>query len=161
MASAKMVRARNAGAGDSMSVDISSMIDLVFLLLIFFMVSSHLIIVRIDKNVKPSIVKHAAVAENSTGRIVVNIYGFDEALGDRQGKIFDANGNEMETSEAIEAFVDEQATLIRDSEANLTPKLHLRADRTTDTRLIKKVVQASAKAGVIDVIFGSYATEPN
>ena len=137
------------------------MIDLVVLLLIFFMVSSHLIIVRIDKNVKPAIVKNAAVAENATGRIVVNIYGFDETLGDRQGKIYDANGNEMETSEAIEAFVDEQATLIRDSEADLTPKLHLRADRTTDTRLIKKVVQASAKAGVIDVIFGSYATEPN
>lgn len=145
-----------------MTVDISSMIDLVFLLLIFFMVSSHLIIVRIDKNVRPPIVKNAAVAENSQGRIVINIYGFGLGkpnLADREGKIFDPNGNELATSEAIEAFVDEQAKFIKESTANMTPKLHLRADRNTDTRLIKKVVQASAKAGVIDVIFGSHATE--
>lgn len=146
-----------------LTTDISSMIDLVFLLLIFFMVSSHLIIVRIDKNVRPSVVKNAAVAEVATGRIVINVYGFglDQRLAAMEGKIFDANGRELETSEAIEAFVDEQAQIIRDSEANLTPKLHLRADFATDTRLIKKVVQASAKAGVIDVIFGSYATEKN
>jgi len=158
MASNKLRRVQGE-AGDELNLDMSPMIDLVFLLLIFFMVSSHLIVVRIDKNVKPSIVKNAEVAENATGRIVINVYGFDPELGANQGKIFDANGRELDTSEAIEAFVDEQAQIIKGSEANLTPKLHLRADRGTDTRLIKKVVQASAKAGVIDVIFGSYKTE--
>ena len=162
MASNKLSRARIMGEGETMTVDISSMIDLVFLLLIFFMVSSHLIIVRIDKNVRPPIVKNATVAENSQGRIVVNVYGFGlkPELVDMEGKVYDPNGNELATSEAIEAFVDEQAQLIKSSETPMTPKLHLRADRNTDTRLIKKVVQASAKAGVIDVIFGSYATEP-
>ncbi|MCB1077329.1 MAG: biopolymer transporter ExbD [Verrucomicrobiae bacterium] len=158
MASEKLRNAQ-ADEGEELNLDMSPMIDLVFLLLIFFMVSSHLIIVRIDKNVKPSIVKHGEVAENSLGRIVINVYGFDEKLGDKQGKIFDANGDELDSSDAIEAFVDEEATKIRDSESDMVPKLHLRADRTTDTRLIKKVVQASAKAGVIDVIFGSYKTE--
>ncbi|MCB1232421.1 MAG: biopolymer transporter ExbD [Verrucomicrobiae bacterium] len=133
------------------------MIDLVFLLLIFFMVSSHLIIVRIDKNVKPPTADHAEVAENSHGRIVINVYGFsDDIDASQQGKIFDADGNELDTSDQITDYVDRVKQRVMESEANLTPRLHLRADKTTDTRLIKKVVQAAAAAGVVDVIFATY-----
>ncbi len=52
MASEKL-KALRLDEGDAMPMDMSSMIDLVFLLLIFFMVSSHLIIVQIDKRVAP------------------------------------------------------------------------------------------------------------
>ncbi len=161
MASEKLRRAQ-AEEGEELTLDMSPMIDLVFLLLIFFMVSSHMIIVRIDKNVKPPTAKHAQVPKNTHGRIVINIYGtedregMDPALKD---KIFDNANNELVTSDDITDYVDKEATKVRESEANLTPRLHLRADRTTDTRLIKKVVQASASAGVINVIFGSYTVE--
>ena len=149
-----------AAEGEELAMDMSPMIDLVFLLLIFFMVSSHLIIVRIDKNVKPPTADNAQVAENSHGRIVVNVYGFHEDLDPAlHGKIFDEDGNELETSDQITDYVDTVKERILDSEADLTPRLHLRADKTTDTRLIKKVVQASATAGVVDVIFGSYVVE--
>ena len=77
-------------------MDMSPMIDLVFLLLIFFMVSSHLIIIRIDKNVRPPTADNAQVAENSHGRIVVNIY--------EDGTILDPNGGVMETMEEIETY---------------------------------------------------------
>lgn len=159
MASAKLQRL-NSAEGEELNLDMSPMIDLVFLLLIFFMVSSHLIIVRIDQNVKPPTADNAQVAENSHGRIVINVYGFHDDLDPAlQGKIFDNAENELDTSDQITDYVDREAQKVRDSEADLTPRLHLRADKTTDTRLIKKVVQASAAAGVVDVIFGSYVVE--
>ena len=38
-------------------------------------------------------------------------------------------------------------------------RLNVRADEAVDTRIIKKVVQAAGKAGVSEVIFGSYVVE--
>ena len=73
MASAKLQRAMAADE-DEMKMDMSPMIDLVFLLLIFFMVSSHMIITKIDPEVKPPTAAEAVVAKNNEGRIVVNIY---------------------------------------------------------------------------------------
>ena len=130
-------------------MDMSPMIDLVFLLLIFFMVSSHLIIIRIDKNVRPPTADNAQVSKNSHGRIVVNIY--------EDGTILDPNGRVLETLEEIETYVSEQKD--NNDLADLTSRLHVRADKYTNTRAIKKVVQASAEAGVNDVIFGSYVVE--
>lgn len=159
MASAKFTKLRQQ-ADEDLNIDMSPMIDLVFLLLIFFMVASHLIIVRIDKNVEPPTADNAQVAQNSHGRIVVNVYGFhDDMDASLHGKIFDAEGNELDTSDQITDYVDREKQKLMESEANLVPRLHLRADRTTDTRLIKKVVQASAAAGVVDVVFGSYVRE--
>ena len=134
---------------EEMHMDMSPMIDLVFLLLIFFMVSSHLIIIRIDKNVRPPTADNAQVSTTSHGRIVVNIY--------EDGTILDPNGGILETLEEIETYVSEQKD--NNDLADLTSRLHVRADKYTNTRAIKKVVQASAEAGVTDVIFGSYVVE--
>jgi len=135
--------------GEELKLEMSPMIDLVFLLLIFFMVSSHLIIVQIDKNVKPPTAKDAQVAESSHGRIVVNIYD--------DGRIFGANKDQLTTMQDISSYVDE--VKIMNDAVNVTSRLHLRADKRTDTRNIKKVVQAAAEVGVNDVIFSSYKVE--
>ena len=125
------------------------MIDLVFLLLIFFMVSSHLIIVEIDKRVNPPTAKNAQVAKNASGRVVVNV------LSD--GSIWAQGKEELPTVEAITDYVD-QARL-KNENAGIPTRLNLRADEDVDTRVIKKVVQAAGEAGVSDVIFGSYVVE--
>lgn len=130
-------------------MDMSPMIDLVFLLLIFFMVSSHLIIIRIDKAVRPPTADKAEVAETSIGRIVVNIH--------EDGTILDPNERELSTTDEITTYVSEQ----KDNHdlADIKSRLHVRADKYTNTRAIKKVVQSAAEAGVTDVIFGSYVVE--
>ena len=135
--------------GEELKLDMSPMIDLVFLLLIFFMVSSHLIIVQIDKNVRPPTAKDAEVATVSHGRIVVNIY--------EDGRVFGANKQELTTVQDISSYVDEAR--IEMEAADLPVRLHLRADKYTDTRNIKKVVSAAAEVGVNDVIFSSYKVE--
>jgi len=150
MASEKL-KALMEAEGEELAMDMSSMIDLVFLLLIFFMVSSHLIIIKIDKRVKPPTATNAQVAKNSTGRVVVNV------LAD--GSIWAQDKVELTSSEAITDYVDQ--ALQRNNEAGLPTRLNLRADKAVDTRVIKKVVKAAGEAGVTDVIFGSYVVEKN
>ena len=130
-------------------MDMSSMIDLVFLLLIFFMVSSHLIIVQIDKRVNPPTADNAQVAKDASGRIVVNV------LAD--GSIWAQDEIELPTSDSITDYVDQNRERLETS--GVTPRLNLRADEEVDTRIIKKVVQAAGEAGVVEVIFGSYVVE--
>ncbi|MDF1657794.1 MAG: biopolymer transporter ExbD [Verrucomicrobiales bacterium] len=149
MASEKLKAAIESLNEEELQMDMSSMIDLVFLLLIFFMVSSHLIIVEIDKRVNPPTAANAQVAKNATGRVVVNI------LAD--GSIWGQGEQELPTMEAIEDYVRNQRE--RNDNNNVPTRLNLRADEEVDTRIIKKVVQASGEAGVNDVIFGSYVVE--
>ncbi len=149
MASDKLRQAKLADSVDEMDMDMSPMIDLVFLLLIFFMVSSHMIVTKIDKNVKPPKAKNAAVAKNSVGRIVVNIY--------EDGTVYDEDSNPLLEAVDIEAYVD--AIYQNHREANIKSRLHVRADQEVETKYIKKVIQAAGAAGVIDVIFGAHAVD--
>lgn len=149
MASEKLRETLTSIEDEQCTMDMSSMIDLVFLLLIFFMVSSHLIIIQIDKRVEPPTAKNAQVAVDASGRIVVNV------LAD--GSIWAQDEIELPTSEAITDYVDQSR--IRIEEAGMVPRLNLRADKLVDTRIIKKVVQAAGEAGVSEVIFGSYVVE--
>ena len=132
------------------NMDMSSMIDLVFLLLIFFMVSSHLIIIQIDKRVNPPTAKNAQVAKEAVGRIVVNI------LAD--GSTWAQDEIELTTSDAITDYV-EHGRLANEANGVIPTRLNVRAYEAVDTRIIKKVVQAAGKAGVSEVIFGSYVVE--
>ncbi len=138
-----------AGEAEEMEMDMSPMIDLVFLLLIFFMVSSHMIVVKIDKNVTPPKAVNAAVAESSIGRIVINIYD--------DGTIHDENGALLQTSDSVTAYVDEIHQV--NKQANIPSRLHVRADQKVETKFIKKAIQAAGEAGVIDVIFGAHAVD--
>ena len=149
MASAKL-RAAQVQAGDDMKMDMSPMIDLVFLLLIFFMVSSHMIITKIDTEVKPPTAGEAQVAKNNEGRIVVNIYQDGAFHGPDQGMDF-------ATADAVSEYVDSERQ--KNDEARIKSRLHLRADKRVPTRYIKEVVKAAADALVVEVIFGTYKVE--
>ena len=149
MASEKLKAAIESLDEEELQMDMSSMIDLVFLLLIFFMVSSHLIIIEIDRRVNPPTAANAQVAKNATGRVVVNI------LAD--GSVWGQGEQELPTSEAITDYV--RNVKDRNAGNSIPTRLNLRADEEVDTRIIKKVVQAAGDAGVNDVIFGSYVVE--
>lgn len=148
MASAKL-RKQQADQGEELPMDMSSMIDLVFLLLIFFMVSSHLIIVQIDRRVNPPTAKNAQVAKNATGRVVVNVL--------EDGTVWAQDEVELPTTESITEYIE--AIKNQNAEKSLPTRLNLRADKMVDTRLIKRVIKAAGEAGVKDVIFGSYVVE--
>jgi len=72
MASKKLHRAA-AGSNDELQVDMSPMIDMVFLLLIFFIVASTVIVVKQDPEVEPPVAKYSKKAKDGKGRIVINV----------------------------------------------------------------------------------------
>lgn len=134
---------------DGVPLDMSPMIDLTFLLLVFFMVASHIITVQIDRRVKPPVADNSRVAKDASGRVVVNV------LAD--GTVWGQDKTELPTSEAITDYID--AARVLNEGRGVQTRLNLRADREVDTRIIKKVVQAAGEAGVNEVIFGSLAVE--
>lgn len=148
MASRKLIAAA-AGPDEDLKQDMAPMIDLVFILLIFFMVNSTLIVVRIDKEVKIPVAKEAKVAEDKRGRIVINVR--------EDGKMYDENLNLLEDEAAVTRYVRDRKSL--NDGNNLPNRIHLRADREVEVKEVKRAVQGAAAAGVIDVIFSSYVTD--
>lgn len=137
------------GDTEELEMDMSSMIDLVFLLLIFFMVSSHLIIVQIDKRVNPPTADNAQVAKVIGGRVVVNVL--------EDGSIWGQDEVELPSTQAITDYVEQIAEA--NADAGIETRLNLRADKNADARDVKRAVQAAGDAGVHEVIFGSYVVE--
>lgn len=141
----KRLRALAAGDQEQLKMDMSPMIDMVFLLLIFFMVTSRLIVIRQDRSVQPSVALEAKPLAEARGRIVINLL--------QNGTVKDINGNVVTLTE-VENICRTRKE--QNQVAGLQTKLHLRADRRVDMREVKKVINAAAQAGVADVVFATY-----
>ncbi len=125
------------------------MIDMVFLLLIFFVVNSSAIVVRQDAQVVPPVADKGKKQEEINGRIVINVF--------QDGTFKDEMGEALLSDEDITEHVKTK------KEANdlksYTSKLHLRGDKDAVFKHSRKVIAASAKAGVIQVMFATYVTD--
>ena len=140
-----MARARKNVFGDSKpNVDMSPMIDLVFLLLIFFMVASTMITYKKDKRVTIPVASDAKVPELIEGRIIINVY--------EDGKVRDENGTTEYQPEQIEQLMAEAKA------RNPNTRMHLRADKNASHKTVKEVINASARGGVNNIIFSTYVT---
>ena len=146
MASSKLRKVAGA-TEDELKVDMSPMIDMVFLLLIFFIVASTVIVVKQDKEVKPPVADHSVKAKDGKGRIVINVR--------EDGTYLDEIGNT--TFADVEAITD-YVKKAKDLEVSkgLTPVIHLRADKDVSFQHVRKVIRASASAGVDKVVFSVY-----
>ncbi len=122
------------------SVQMAPMIDMVFLLLIFFMCASHM---ATQTNVKLDIpwATKAVIPKDRPDRWVVNIL--------KDGSILEGNSpvSDIELlKKSVMAKVKETPDL----------KVYLRADKDSPHKEVKKVMAAMAEAGVADFIFGVY-----
>jgi len=140
---------------DELNVDMSPMIDMVFLLLIFFIVNATAIIVKTDPNVEPPVADQAKPQEDGRGRIVVNVRVED---GDKP--IFTAEDFNvvLEDEESIRNYVQESKDRIELQ--GLSAKLHLRGDKDTVFRHSRTAIRGAAAAGVDQVVFAVFVREP-
>jgi biopolymer transport protein ExbD len=150
MAASKL---RNATADkeSECNLDMSPMIDMVFLLLIFFIVNATAIIVKTDPEVTPPVAANAIKQKEKGGRIVVNV---------RPDGTFSA-----EDFNTILPGEDEIYDMVKTrKEANdglgLQSKLHLRGDKESVFRYSRTAIRGAARAGVDQVVFGVYTREP-
>jgi biopolymer transport protein ExbD len=148
----KKLRVAQGGAGDDLKIDMSPMIDMVFLLLIFFLVNATMKIVQMDNRVVIPIATTAKRQVTKAGRIVINVYGEAESS---DGRFRMADGKTIfETDEDMEQFIKKEKD--RWDDLGVVPKIHLRGDHTSMFKYSRRVIRVAAKAGVNQVIFVSY-----
>jgi len=150
MASSKL-RDASAEPEAECALDMSPMIDMVFLLLIFFIVNATAIIVQTDPDVKPPIADQAKRQEDARGRIVVN--------GRENGTYTAEDFNIILPGE------DEIADYVktakeRNDGLGLTSKLHLRGHKDTVFKYSRTAVRGAARSGVDQVVFAVYTRQP-
>ena len=140
-----------ADEGEGLEIDMSPMIDMVFLLLIFFLVTATMIIVKQDPEVDPPIADKSERAESGQGRIVVNIR--------EGGELFDEEIRELTSDEAVADWIKSQKEAIE--ALGYTPRLHLRGDKNAVFKHSRSVIRISANQGVEQVLFATYPFEGN
>jgi len=131
--------------GGEDEVNMAPMIDMVFLLLIFFMVASHMS--KMDRTpVELPVADKSTVPENARGRQLITIRSAD-TTGEEVDILM--NLNQVE--------VDQIAPMVRQAlENDADTKVYLRADRYAKHKHVKEVMAACAEGGVVDVIFATF-----
>ncbi|MBK1829803.1 biopolymer transporter ExbD [Verrucomicrobiaceae bacterium R5-34] len=151
MASSKLRNSAN-GSDDELQVDMSPMIDMVFLLLIFFIVASTVIVVKQDPNVDPPVADSSKKPKDGKGRIVINVR--------KDGSFYaETATTKFDDEEAITEYVKEKK-LVEEGKG-LKPIIHLRGDQGVSFKYVRTVIRASANAGVDNVVFSVYGFEKN
>lgn len=134
---------------EGVNVNMSPMIDLVFLLLIFFMVASTLIDKMIDPEVKPPVAKDALVRESlSKGRVLINILEDGTLRNEQKLSI---------TEEEITRLV--KAVDAENKRQGVETQVLIRADKDSPVEFTKKVVSAAGAGGVMNFIFSARRVE--
>lgn len=136
-----------------LDVDMTPMIDCVFLLLIFFMVVATMSKVDMTPEIELPVAPKAAVPEDLRARGIINILpnGFETAAGEvvAEDKPFMVSGTLVDDRGLRKAI---------DSRRAAEPELRvvMRIDANTSFKVVQRGIKACAEAGVFDVIFSSY-----
>jgi len=124
---------------DEVSFQITPMIDMTFLLLIFFMVTQKITEQQLQVPVKLPVAV-SAVPPEKTERDVINI--------DREGQYY--IGDQAASKEEVLAHLKVKFK-------DFPPlQIYLRADQNTPTKKIREFVEMATEVGAIDLIFGVY-----
>ena len=135
---------RPADDSEECSLDMSPMIDMVFLLLIFFIVNATAIVVRTDPEVALCHASAGTKPPDGRGRIVVNV---------RADGTFTAEDPNVRLADGVAVEDMVRKARIRWDAEGVGLSLHLRGDRTAIFRHSRVAVKAAAKAGVDKVVF--------
>ena len=125
---------------DEMGFQLAPMIDMTFLLLIFFMVTTKISKEQIKEEVKLPVASNAIIPEDVSNRDIISI--------DAEGRYF--IGQEIADKKRLAEYLKKRFE-------NTPPlRLYIRADQKTSGKKIKEIMKMAADAGAVDVIFGSY-----
>ena len=119
-------------------VDMAPMIDLVFLLLIFFMVASVVVVKKVEVEIPES--KHAKVPEDIKDRLMVSI---------------DSGGNYYAGMMTIE-LEDLRDLIAEELEINPNLRILIRADYRVEYEVCKKLMVACGEVGATDLIYAAF-----
>ena len=128
-----------------LSFNMTPMIDVVFLLIIFFLVSSHLAKQEAQMELPLPVADSGTLpTETETRRLTLNVIQDGTLL--LAGRRVEASQLQTRLAEALTS--DQQAVEVR-----------LRSDRNVPYRVIEPILLACARAGIWNVTFGVYRSE--
>jgi biopolymer transport protein ExbD len=133
------------------ALDMSPMIDMVFLLLIFFIVNATAIIVKTDPEIRPPVAANSKRQEDGGGRIVVNI---------RSDGTYTAEDFNMILAGEDDIFDLVKTQNERNMSLGVQSKLHLRGDKEAVFKYCRTAIRGAARAGVDQVVFGVFVRQP-
>lgn len=134
------MKLENKEAGEDIEMDMSPMIDMVFLLLIFFIVASQII----DEKPKVLVPEAAAAtqpSDDAENRLMISVSKDDPA------EYFFRLQNVDLTELSI--------MIQQEFEANPDIRILIRADADTNFKDVEKVMIACAEVGAVDIIFAA------
>lgn len=137
------------------NVDMTPMIDCVFLLLIFFMVSATMSKVDQTPEVVLPVAPRAAIPEDLRNRGVVNIVPLGTEVGGgatTEELPFLIYGQLTDEPGLVKAISERRAT-----EPDL--RIYMRVDRDAEFKVVKRAIRACATAGIFDIIFGTFQSD--
>ncbi len=135
-----MIRRRQT---DDVGMQIAPMVDITWIMIIFFMVTNEIVENEFDVPVELPIASAAVVPKDTAGRVIVNI---DSAGGYHIG-------SESTDLAGLTAHLKRQMI-------EYPPlKVYLRADANTPALRTKEFYRACAEAGAVEVVLGTFNAE--
>ncbi len=123
---------------DDVEIDMAPMIDMVFLLLIFFMVASVVVTDKVKVKLPDS--KAAKVPEDIKGRVVLSVDANDQIYA----------GMTPLTIEELKEYISKELDL----DPNL--RIMIRADERVKYKICKEIMIACGEVGATDLIYAAY-----
>ena len=125
---------------EDIGMQIAPMVDITWILIIFFMVTNEIVENEYDVPVNLPIASAAVVPKDMAGRVVVNL--------DAEGSYY--LGNEKTDLAGLTSHLKRRMI-------EFPPlKVYLRADAETAARKTKEFYRACAEAGAVEVVLGTF-----
>lgn len=125
---------------DEVGFQLAPMIDMTFLLLVFFMVTTKISKEQIKVDIKLPVASNAVIPDELSDRDIISIDG--------DGSYF--IGQRPADKKELTAYLKERFK-------NYPPlRLYVRADGDTPGKQIKELMKIASEAGAINVIFGTH-----
>jgi len=125
---------------DDVGFQLAPMIDMTFLLLVFFMVTTKISREQLKVDISLPTATNAVIPKDVSNRDIISLDG--------EGNYY--IGQRPTDKAGLESYLKQRF-------ADFPPlKVYIRADRNTPGKQVKEVMRMCAEAGAIDVIFGSY-----
>jgi biopolymer transport protein ExbD len=125
---------------DEIGFQLAPMIDMTFLLLIFFMVTTKISKEQVNVEIKLPTASNASIPDDLSNRDIISI--------DKDGIYY--IGQTPADKKQLTTHLKERF--------KVTPplRLYVRADKNTPGKQIKELMRIASEAGAVNVIFGTY-----
>ncbi|MCC8020996.1 MAG: biopolymer transporter ExbD [Akkermansiaceae bacterium] len=155
------------------AIDMSPMIDCVFLLIIFFVVNATAITVKKDPNVGMPTALSSNEMKDANGCIVINVFPDPDKMDPRVRTKFEktytkpntywstdaATGFTVDEQQALTEFISKQKEAFSGKYKEEQIRLYIRGDKNAPFERTSIAIKCGAAAGVSNVVFGVLPTK--